>query len=410
MKLNVRRRAARRRGCEGSVTTAGLVMFVLVILAVFSFAYDVGHQVLVKNQMQTAADAAALAGAYDLCLSGGNGNSTTSPATALTYSATANQDALAVATQNYVDGSLVSASEVGLFPCQYCTPAQSPSTGYSGNYFMTVTITKKVFNPFATLFGRGTDTLSVTSVAGPIGGSANPKTAIAPFPLAIYSPNGGVGNRTWTQQAGTNTLNVGLLPLLTNGSTFQFISGPTGLLGGTLATVGAGAVGKPTIEMMKYFDTTQTSATAPPSLTVGQTVMMMNPGVTGLNLTLLQAGPLTVENYFQTGNASGAGFLGVTAPAPSAVPSLAPFLQNKTFVVPVVTNPNVSILSMPLASTLKGGVAGQIVGFVPVRFTAARAKAGTGLVVLGIVVLPPDFLVDGGVQSGAAPMNVGLVM
>jgi len=85
-------------------------------------------------------------------------------------------------------------------------------------------------------------------------------------------------------------------------------------------------------------------------------------------------------------------------------------MQNKTFIVPVVTNPNVSILSMPLASTLKGGVAAQITGFVPVRFTAARARVGTGLVLLGIVVLPPDFQVDGGVQSGVTPMNVGLVL
>ncbi len=409
MNRSRRIRAAKRRGSDGSVTTAALVVFVLAILAIFSFAYDVGHHILLRNQMQTAADAAALAGAYDLCFSGGSGDCTASPSTALTYSALANQDALAVATGNYADGSLLTAGNVSLYPCQYSNPAETPVGGYSGNYYMTVSITKQIFNPFATLFNHASDTISVTSVAGPLGSASSPQSATVPFPLAIYSPNGAVGNHTWSQQAGTHTLNIGLLPLLTNGSTCQFISGPTGLLGGTLATVGAGAVGRPTLEMMKHFDPIQTVATTPPSLTVGQTIMLMNPGVTGLNLSLFEAGPLTVEHYFQSGDPSSPGFLGLTAAAPTTVPTLAPFLQNKTFIVPVVTNPNVSILSMPLASTLKGGIAAQVTGFVPVRFTAGRAKSGTGLVVLGIVVLPPEFLVDAGVQSGAVPMNVGLV-
>ncbi|MFX4377481.1 hypothetical protein ABTA44_20735, partial [Acinetobacter baumannii] len=79
-------------------------------------------------------------------------------------------------------------------------------------------------------------------------------------------------------------------------------------------------------------------------LTVGQTLLLMNPGLTGLNLTPLQAGPLTVEHYFQTGNPSDPGFLGLLAGAPSYTPQLATFLQGKTFMVPVVSNPNVPLL------------------------------------------------------------------
>ena len=62
-----------------------LLAAVTVTVAVSSFAYDIGHNILVRSQLQTAADAGALAGAYDLCLSGGTGVVSTSTTAAATY-------------------------------------------------------------------------------------------------------------------------------------------------------------------------------------------------------------------------------------------------------------------------------------------------------------------------------------
>ncbi|MBS1955784.1 MAG: hypothetical protein JST89_16490 [Cyanobacteria bacterium SZAS-4] len=403
-----RRRLRSQRGASTSLIFIA-VLFAIVML--FSFAYDIGHNLLVKSQLQAAADAAAIAGAYDLDLSGGTGITTPTPTAAQAYASTASVDALALCTQNFVDGKALSSSEVSTYPCQFGSPAIA-STGYDSNYFMTVKTSKKITNIMACLFGHMQDTVTATAVAGPIGSPAAPTSATLPFPFAIYAPNGSAGNHSWVQQAGLETLDVGILPFLTNGSTSQFVSGPTGLLGGALAVVGTGGNGAPTIAMMKYFDPSQSTSTPPPSMTVGQTLMLMNPGLTGLNLTLFPSGPLTVENYFQSGTMK-PGFLGLLSPAPSVTPALASFLQNKTFIVPVVTNPNVSILAMPLASILRGGVGAQITGFVPVRFTSSNAQIGTGLSLLGIVVLPPNFIVTGTnptTSSASPPMNIGLAM
>lgn len=399
------------RSQRGASTSLIFVAVLFAIVALFSFAYDIGHNILVKSQLQAAADAAAMAGAYDLCLSGGSGVTTPTPAAAMSYSSTASVDAMSMCSQNFVDGKSLSSSEVALYPCQFGSPSRSVSSGYDPAYFMTVTTSKKITNIMASLFGHFQDTITVTAVAGPIGTPAAPTTATLPFPFAIYAPNQSSGAHVWEQQAGLETLDVGILNLLTNRSTSQFISGPTGLLGGALAVVGAGGNGAPTLAMMKYFDPSQTSYIAPPSMSVGQTLMLMNPGLTGLNLSLFPQGPLTVENYMQSGQVK-PGFLGLLSPAPSTVPQLASFLQNKTFIVPVVTNPNVSILAMPLASILKGGVGAQITGFVPVRFTSCNAQPGTGLSLLGIVVLPPDFLVSGTASAtgSAPPINIGLCM
>ncbi|HEY9679321.1 MAG TPA: hypothetical protein V6C76_15040 [Drouetiella sp.] len=362
--------------------------------------------------LQSAADAAAMAGAYDLDLSGGTGVTTPTSAAAQTFASTANLDAMSMCATNIVDGKPLSSSEVALYPCQFGNPAGTVSSGYDPSYFMTVTCSKKITNIMACLFGHFQDTVTATAVAGPIGSPAAPTSATLPFPFAIYQPNNAVGTHAWLQQAGLQTLDVGILPLLTNSSTSQFVSGPTGLLGGALAVVGAGGNGAPTVEMMKYFDPSQTTSVAPPHMSVGQTLMLLNPGLTGLNLSLFPDGPLTVENYFQSGTMS-PGFLGLLSPAPSYVPSLAPFLANKTFIVPVVSSPNVSILAMPLGSILKGGVGAQITGFAAVKFTNSNAQVGTGLSALGIVVLPPNFVVNGTTASttgtNTVPINIGLV-
>jgi hypothetical protein len=83
-------------------------------------------------------------------------------------------------------------------------------------------------------------------------------------------------------------------------------------------------------------------------------------------------------------------------------------LQNKTFIVPVVGSPNCSILSMPLGSVLKGGVAAQVKGYAQVRFTSSYARLGTGLSVLGVSVLPPDFAVQATVSPVTVPANIGV--
>jgi Flp pilus assembly protein TadG len=407
-----RRRNRHIRSERGILGMMLLLAVVTITLGVSSFAYDIGHNILVRSQLQTAADAGALAGAYDLCLSNGAGGITPNAATAATYATSAASDARAVCMANNADGAWITASQVTATPCQYSASGATPPNNYSSSYYMTVTVTRQIFNLFATLYGHPYDTISVTSVAGPIGDPNAATTAAVPFPLALYSGNSASGTHSWNIQAGTNTLNLGILPLLSNGSTCQFVSGPTGLLGGALATVGTGGNANPTMQMMRYFDPTQTNTVAPPSLSQGQTIMMLNPGVTGLNLTLTQAGPLAVENYMQSGSVN-TSLLGLLNNSPSYTPGLASFLQNKTFMLPVVTNPNVSILSQPLASTLSGGVAGQITGFVPVKFSATNAQFLSGLTILGIVVLPPNFIVTGTVGSSGSnsslPMNVGLV-
>lgn len=405
-KLAVRQQSERSQ--KGATSGVFLVVFILISLSIASFAYDIGHNVDVRSQLQSAADAAAIAGAYDLCLSGGNGDITPTPAMALSYATLASVDAAAIAKQNWSDGKNIDASEITTYPCQFDLPKKTPRHGYDERYFMTVKIEKKIFNIFATLYGHPFDTISVTSVAGPIGSPTSVTSVSSPFPMAIYQPNDGAGTRTWKQEAGTNTLSLGILPLLTNNSTMQFVSGPTGLLGGTLATVGVGGNGGPTLNQMKYFDPAQATCVAPPSQTVGQTLMLMNPGVTGLNLSLTQAGPLTVEDYMQNGCLT-PGCFGLTVGQPSYLPKLAPFLQGKSFVVPVVGNPTCSILSMPLASILKGGVGAQIKGFAQVTFASSNAQFGSGLSLLGIVILPSTFNVTGTVKSGGmGPVNIGL--
>jgi len=412
----MKRRHQKRKTIRSESGVLGMILFLAVVtitLGVASFAYDISHNILVRSQLQSAADAAALAGAYDLCFSGGSGAVTTSAAAASSYSATAALDATALAEANNADGSAITASQITVSPCQYSSTGNTPPNGYSSSFYMTVNVQKKVVNLFASLYGHTYDTISATAVAGPIGAAGGATTVTTPYPLALYSGNASTGAHSWVIEAGTNTLSVGILPLLTNGSTTQFVSGPTGLLGGVLATAGAGGNAYPTLQMLQYFDPSQTNTIAPPAQSVGQTIMLLNPGVTGLNLSLTKAGPLTVENYMQTGS-YGSSLLGLINTGPSYAPGLASFLANKTYMVPVVTNPTTSILSMPLASILQGGVASQITGFVPVTFTSTNAQLLTGITLLGVVVLPSNYIINGTVLAGtnsstALPANVGLV-
>ena len=318
---------------------------------------------------------------------------------------------MAVCKANNADGSSLTTADVTTLPCQYSGSGATPPNSFNKNFYMTVTVKRQILNLFATMFGHPYDTISVTAVAGPIGDPNAVTTAVVPFPLALYTGNAANGSHTWNIEGGTNTLNLGLLPLLTNGSTAQFVSGPTGLLGGVLATAGAGGNANPTMQMLRYFDPSQTSGTiAPPAQMQGQTILLLNPGLTGLNLTLTGAGPLAPENYMQTGTVNSA-LLGLVQTNPSYLPGIAPFINGKTYMVPVVTNPNVSILSMPLASILKGGVAGQITTFVPVKFSSTYCQLGTGITLLGIVVLPPNYMITGTVGNATEPLplNIGLV-
>lgn len=399
--------ARRARSERGAATITFSLIIILIVLAICSFAYDIAHNIAVRSQLQAAADAAATAGAYDLDLSGGNGDFTPTPAMATSYSAIARMDALSVTQKSYADGQLIQDSEVTTLPCQMSDPPVTPRSGYDQNYYMTVKIQKRIYNILAALYGHPTDTITVIAVGGPIGRIGSPTSVTNPFPLAVYQGNEGVGNRTWNMEAGLNNLNLGLLPMLTNNTQYQFISGPTGLLGGTMATVGLGGNGYPTVEMLKAFDPAQSTCYSPPTYCDGQTLMLMNPGITGLNLTALQAGPLTVEDYFQNGCLDNACF-GLTVNPPSNFPRLASFLQNKTFIVPVVGNPNCSILSMPLGSILKGGISAQIKGYAQVRFTSSYSRLGTGISALGLTVLPPDFTVQATVSPVTVPANIGI--
>ena len=123
-------------------------------LAIAALAADFGHAVLVRAQLQTACDAAALAGAADLI--GQEGPLTQS------LISTVQTDAIALGQSNYADNRPVSV-EVNSPGPTYNAP---PYTATNPQYTVVATATAPVNNIFARLFGMSTTPVSATSRAG----------------------------------------------------------------------------------------------------------------------------------------------------------------------------------------------------------------------------------------------------
>jgi Flp pilus assembly protein TadG len=122
-----------------------LLLFIAILAATFSFDY--AHGLLVREQLQNATDAGALAGAYEL----------TKTVLADTDKANADLYARQVLAKNSADSAAVQATS-GTTVTVEVNSSTSPRT-------VTVTVTKLVGNMFARLIGANTMPVSATSTA-----------------------------------------------------------------------------------------------------------------------------------------------------------------------------------------------------------------------------------------------------
>src|SRR5664279_4980316 len=102
------------RGERGQVL-AIVALALVALLGISAFAIDVGYAYYAKRQLQSATDAAALAGAQDLP------NGTSAVATATTYAAANTPPNLSLAFAYQVKCTSTSVSTVG------CDPAANPN-------------------------------------------------------------------------------------------------------------------------------------------------------------------------------------------------------------------------------------------------------------------------------------------
>jgi len=124
------------------------IMCLTVLLGFVGFAVDLGYMFYVKRELQTAADAAALAGASTL--------TTNAPALATVKAAVANDAALNGVT-NGSNGLTVSVT----WPY---TP-QSMCSGCTANNFVEVTVSQTQQTGFMSLFGTNPTTVAARAVA-----------------------------------------------------------------------------------------------------------------------------------------------------------------------------------------------------------------------------------------------------
>ncbi|MDR3617411.1 MAG: pilus assembly protein TadG-related protein [Candidatus Obscuribacterales bacterium] len=139
---------------RGSAINVLAVITLPMCLAIGALSVDFGHGVLVRAQLQSACDAAALAGAKDLVGDVG-------PLTALQIS-TAQSDAKTVGNANLADQKPVSVI-VDNPPPMYNVPPYSTAVP---QYVVTASATTSISNIFARLFGISGEPISATSRAG----------------------------------------------------------------------------------------------------------------------------------------------------------------------------------------------------------------------------------------------------
>lgn len=152
----------------GSLATVLISVLILISFLLAAFSVDLGHMMLVTEQLQNATDAGALSGAQDLWYNLPN----------------AANDALSVTARNNADGKSVTNSSSGV---TVTATVVAPSIATPGT--VEVKASMLVNHLFGPLFGRDTDTITVDSLAGTSGSLVtlfgNQGTGIAPFPLAV---------------------------------------------------------------------------------------------------------------------------------------------------------------------------------------------------------------------------------
>ncbi len=151
-----------------------LLLFIGILAAIFSFDYS--HGLLVREELQNATDAGALAGAYELTKA------------VLTDTERKNADSYArqVTAKNRADGASVAAASSGTTVTVKVDSTSTPRT-------VTVTATKVVGNFFAKLIGASTMPVSSTSTASVLKGIKKVK-ANQLYPIAVSldtSPDSG---------------------------------------------------------------------------------------------------------------------------------------------------------------------------------------------------------------------------
>lgn len=143
---------------EGGQTTIVAVVCMVVLIGFVGFAIDVGHLRYQKRQLQTAADAVALAAAREIRVCGVNN---TPDAASCTYMTDAAKSALAENQSTYNSGnfnlaSCATATSTDLIldlnsPPQGCLSASDPNTGKTG--YVEAVVSQKVPTYFAGVLG-----------------------------------------------------------------------------------------------------------------------------------------------------------------------------------------------------------------------------------------------------------------
>lgn len=142
------------------------MVLLVVALAAAAFAFDYGHGLSVRRQLQNATDAAALAGAYELAKDPLTGSDKTN----------AEKYAYDVAAKNYADDVVVSNNPTTTVTVTVNANAMPRS--------VTVTSTRTSANIFARLLGFNTIPVSTTSTASSSQGIKQVKPNQL-FPLAV---------------------------------------------------------------------------------------------------------------------------------------------------------------------------------------------------------------------------------
>lgn len=140
------------RNRNGSMAAVGMLSVVGLSVAFGSFGFDISHAVTVREQLQAATDAGALAGARDFV-------KTAPPFIPTSFDQDiAKRDALTVTALNFADGKPVSASDDETKVTVTTNVTTSPFT-------VTVTATRRVNNLFARYFGNQGQEITTTSTA-----------------------------------------------------------------------------------------------------------------------------------------------------------------------------------------------------------------------------------------------------
>lgn len=139
--------SVRLRGTRGSVAILLPAAILVAVIGIGAFALDISHNVTVRSELQSATDAAALAGAMDLLKDETKNN--------------AENTAAQVAEANSADGKSISNSTDG---CTLITEV-SPWDNSTNSGTVQVDGTVTINNMFAKLFGHNTDQIQAHSVA-----------------------------------------------------------------------------------------------------------------------------------------------------------------------------------------------------------------------------------------------------